>query len=70
MSSLKMTYPTKTLLLKEETIKIIRNVINNFLSQISSTKITKHNNKLSFENIIKKYEEEGDWEYYQWTKSN
>jgi len=56
--------------LKEETIKIIRNVINNFLPQISSTKIKKHNNKLSFENIIKKYEEEGDWEYYKWTKSN
>lgn len=56
--------------LKEETIKIIRNVINNFLSQISSNKSTNHTNKLSFDNIIKKYEEQGDWEYYKWTKSN
>ena len=56
--------------IKNETIKIITKVIIFFLSQISSTKSIKHNNKLSFENIIKKYEEEGDWEYYKWTKSD
>ena len=51
-------------LLKKETLKIVRNVIGDFLLNAFNREKQKGKKKISFENIINRYIEKGDWDYW------
>ena len=51
-------------LLKKETLKIIRNVIGEFLLNAFNKEKQKGKKKISFDNIINRYIEKGDWDYW------
>ena len=51
-------------LLKKETLKIVRNVIGEFLSEAFNKEKPKGKKKISFDNIINRYIEKGDWDYW------
>ena len=51
-------------LLKKETLKIVRNVIGEFLSDAFNKEKPKGKKKISFDNIINRYIEKGDWDYW------
>ena len=50
--------------LKKETLKIIRNVIGDFLLNAFNKEKQKGKKKISFNNIINRYIEKGDWNYW------
>ena len=60
----------KTQPLKKETLKIIRNVIGDFLLNAFNKKKQKGKKKISFNNIINRYIEKGDWDYWVKEKNN
>ena len=51
-------------LLKKETLKIVRNVTGEFLSDAFNKEKPKGKKKISFDNIINRYIEKGDWDYW------
>ncbi len=51
-------------LLKKETLKIIRNVIGDFLLDAFNKERQKGKKKISFENIVNRYIDKGDWDYW------
>jgi len=51
-------------LLKKETLKIVRNVIGDFLLFAFDKQKQKGKKKLTFENIVNRYVEKGDWDYW------
>ncbi|MBC8306907.1 MAG: hypothetical protein H8E55_65510 [Pelagibacterales bacterium] len=51
-------------LLKKETLKIIRNVIGDFLLDAFNKEKQKGKKKISFDNIVNRYIDKGDWDYW------
>tara|TARA_B100000929_G_scaffold119795_1_gene94953 strand:+ start:2959 stop:3516 length:558 start_codon:yes stop_codon:yes gene_type:complete len=51
-------------LLKKETLKIVRNVVGDFLLNAFNKEKQKGKKKISFENIVNRYIEKGDWDYW------
>ena len=50
--------------LKKETLKIVRNVIGEFLLNAFNKDKQKGKKKISFDNIISRYIDKGDWDYW------